>query len=318
MATTATPRRARQAKPSAATKLGSFPAPTDWSEQMAVDNRLLAMDCANRFASSCGIAVSELEMAAWVGLLKACRLYDPKRINPETGEPFALSTIAVPYIRGAMKQHVRDKTFQVKFPHKWRELGPKVRRLAHSGMASEAIAAEIVADGKSITAFEVDEILGCMKSAVELDIEPVRDYLHESVAIAEQDDAGWEYFDHCLALAAQAGGKLNAADLEQIGEWTGADGRRQSYPGGPLQQFMGRLRTELRDRKGSAALAEQLEGTEAEQLRLDMVIVAGTGVMRPARRQGRLSPSAGELMAGVEQLGLFGMQFEPDFEGGEG
>jgi DNA-directed RNA polymerase specialized sigma subunit len=306
MPAAATPRRTRQPKAKPKPNLGSFPPPTEISEQLAVENRMLAMDAANRFARACGMPVAELEMPAWVGLLKACRLFDPARGHK-------LSTIAVPYIKGAMKQFVRDKSFSIKFPHKWRELGPKVRRLSQSGLAADAIAAQIIAEGKSITAAEVDEILGCMRGTVEFDAEPLGDRLVDPASIAEQDDDAWACFDDCISLAMEAAKRLNKADREMIQIYI-ADPRRQSYPSGPMQQHDAKFRAILRDRKGPCGTVQPLGGVQTQPLGFD-VIVGGHAVPRAPRRKVRQSPSAAELTSGSEQLGLFAMEFGPDTSG---
>lgn len=250
MTTTAAPRRTRgTGKATARSGKGVFPPPTEWSEQLAVDNKALAMACANKFARTHDIPVKDLEGVAWMGLLKACRLYEPDKINPKTGTPYALSTIAVPFIRGAMKHHIRDTTYSVKFPNRWRELGPKVRRLDQEGRSRDDIAEQMTADGIDITPSEVAEIIRCMRPAGLLTDHHDSTFLHDS-ADEEQDETGWQYFDHCLELAQHACAGLSMADSEMISEWVAADARRALYPGGPLQQFNAHLRIQLRSRAG--------------------------------------------------------------------
>ena len=103
-----------------------FPPPTKCSEELAVANLQLARDMAQRMASATRMPWDDLFLVASMGLLKACRLYDPERICPSTGRPYAISTLAVPFIRGAMAQHLRDKghTSGVKFPDRWRDKAP--------------------------------------------------------------------------------------------------------------------------------------------------------------------------------------------------
>jgi len=289
-------------------KLGQFPPPTEHSEQLAVKNQLLAMDCANRFfARSIGMAVAELETPAWVGLLKACRLYDPERINPITGRPYALSSFAVPFIKGAMKQYVRDKTFAIKFPHCWRELGPAVRRLTQQGLKPQQVCDRMVADGKRITVAEVEEILGCHKGTVELEHkhEPASDRLDDQLVIAEEDEQATERERMAWAVLEQAYGAICKADRKAIEEFWG-NPRRIPIPHGPLQQF----RSKVRALVGNRATG----GMELMPLGFE---VLASNSSKPRRMNRATRRSASELMADAVQADLFTMMIEPDETNGE-
>lgn len=306
--------RQRRRKPAAAVavapSLGTFPPPTETSEQMAVDNRMLAMDIANRFARANGMQVADLETPAWVGLLKACRLFDPEKINPHTGKPYALSSFAVPYIRGAMKQHVRDRTYAIKFPHRWREIGPKVRRLHSSGMTPTQVH-EAIQPAPGVTVEEVTEIIESMRGTVELDLDHHGEAAVDELAIKEEDDRAAVLFQQAMTLGEAALGEVCRADRDTIRAYW-LNSRRFPYPAGPLQQF----RMKVRELVGASNAPG---GTERMLMPLGFDVVAVAGM--PPRLRRRANPhsrrSAAELTADAEQLGLFELVFEMDEGDGE-
>ena len=307
------PRRTRRPKPpqdERVAKLGAFPPPTAISEQLAVENRLLAMDFANRFARSTGMNVADLETPAWVGLLKACRLYDPEKVNPHTGEPYSLSSLAVPYIKGAMKQYVRDRSFAIKFPHRWREIGPKVRRLAQFGKKPEEIQAELQADGRRIDLSEVLEIIACQKGTVELDT--AADISHDDACLEEdeEDAKGWEKLAGAMEVMEQAFRELCEGDRDEIeAYWKNA--RLTQYPNRAMYQFRVRVREIV-------GVANAPGGMQLQPLGF---IAPEDGPKRPSRRTSRgnraTKRSPVELTTDAEQDGLFIMPIEPEEEDGE-
>jgi DNA-directed RNA polymerase specialized sigma subunit len=163
--------KARPDAPSSAqdqARLGSFPPPTEQSEQLAIDNQGLAQDMAVRMAKATRMDLESLKAVALFGLLKGCRLYDPTKINPANGRPYRLSTCVVPYIRGAMLHYLRDKghTSGVRFPDAWRDVAPRVRRLASEGASLDAISAQV-----GLPAQEVEEILQAQRTTALFDPE---------------------------------------------------------------------------------------------------------------------------------------------------
>ena len=100
-----------------------FIQPTKHSEQLAVDNIKLAQQRAHLMAIKTRMPFDDLYQVALIGLIKGCRRYDPTKINPKTNEPYKLSTIAVQFIDGAMRQYLRDRGHSsgVKFPDRWRD-----------------------------------------------------------------------------------------------------------------------------------------------------------------------------------------------------
>ena len=149
-------------------RLGSFPPPTEQSEQLAIDNQALAQRMAVRMARATRMDLESLRAVALLGLLKGCRLYDPSKINPASGRPYRLSTCVVPYIRGAMLHYLRDKghTSGVKFPDAWRDVAPRVRRLASEGASLDAISTQV-----DLPAHEVEEILQAQRTTAPFDPE---------------------------------------------------------------------------------------------------------------------------------------------------
>jgi len=275
---------------------------------MAVDNRMLAMDIANRFARSSGMPVADLETPAWVGLLKACRPYDPEKINPHTGKPYALSSFAVPYIRWAMKQHVRDRTFAVKFPHRWRELGPKVRRLHATGMTAAQVHAAIQ-PAPGVTVEEVEEILAAMRGTVELDFDHHGQPATERLEVEEEDERGALLFERAIALGISALAEVCRSDQETIRAYWG-DSRRNPYPSGPFQQFRMRVR-EL------VGAGNAPGGLELMPLGFEVLTVVGVPPRPRRRSNAHTRRTAAELTADAEQQDLFGMAFEPEESEGE-
>jgi len=95
-------------------------------QQMAIDNINLARREAWRVQRTTGIEYSVLEGAAFLGLCKACNRY-----NPESG--FKFSSLATPTIRGELLHWVRDKTYPVRFSHRFRETWVKGNKLLVKG-----------------------------------------------------------------------------------------------------------------------------------------------------------------------------------------
>lgn len=276
-----------------------FPPPTEHSEQLAVENLQLARDMAQRMASATRMGWDDLFMVASMGLLKACRLYDPERICPTTGRPYALSTLAVPFIRGAMAQHLRDRghTSGVKFPDRWRDKAPTVRRLAADGTAPAAIAQ---ATGLSLQ--DVDGIL--QGQATPLALDP------DSHGFASWDPDPWDEAETfgelqaVLAVADAAHEALGWADRAMLEAAWDLPGPRRQLARLPFQQFL--RRTDSIIRRGRFAAVEG-----QQDLAVEVPIVLGGGPTSPRRRISRPA----EILQVAEQLALFGPCL--DLEGGK-
>lgn len=255
----------------------TFPSPTAISEDLITKNLGLARQQAWKFHRRTGQPYDDLEAIAFVGLIRGCRRYDPARLNPGTGKPYALSTIVVPFIAGEILHWFRDRGFAMKFPSRWREQWGKVQRL----MADPDVSTQEVAERSGLTLEELAEMLGAMAGTSNLDdIHGADGYLAaelELPRVAPLQD-----------LVRQAWANLHKGDQGALATWW-ASPRRVAHPLGPLQQFHRRLQALLRGRRLS----------EVMQLAL-AVEVAVVPVEKPKRtRRTRKS-----LEAAAVQLGL--------------
>ena len=215
--------------------LGSFPPPTPWSEQLAVENYLLAMHRANLFAARTQMPLEDLEIVAWVGLLNACRRWDPTRLNA-SGKPNAISTLAVPYIDGAMRRWLRDKaqTAGVKFPSQWREKLPTATRMAGEGRPLAEIAAEI-----DMPLVDTQVMLYATGPAA-----PLPPDLASGASEAEGGEGQLE-LAALLDLTRRTVSAMHPSDQALLISWWDQP-RRRSIPSSQGQQFRGRLAGLLR------------------------------------------------------------------------
>lgn len=230
--------KARQVAHSAIAQsdMGSFPKPTELSEQLAADNIRLAQKYASLKARITKMPYEDLFQVALVGLLKACRKYNHNAINEKTGAPYKLSTIAVPFIEGALNQYLRDRGHSsgVKFPDRWRDKASQVRKLASLGKSADAIS-EIV----KLPAAEIEEILEAQKATAVLD--PEIKLYSNNVEDLEEDHYELQ---QALIIADQAYNAISAADQKMlIIAWEAQ--RRRMIPDGPFIQFMRRARQVL-------------------------------------------------------------------------
>jgi DNA-directed RNA polymerase specialized sigma subunit len=277
--------KARPEAPQGEAKLGSFPPPTEQSEQLAIDNQALAQDMAVRMAKLTRMDLESLRAVALLGLLKGCRLYDPSKVNPDNGRPYRLSTCVVPYIRGAMLHYLRDKghTSGVKFPDAWRDVAPRVRKLASEGASLDAISAQV-----DLPAHEVEEILQVQRTTALFD--PEIGDAHRQCAPDPLDEAEEHHeLAEALAIADEAFAAMSWADQQMlIKSWQMKRGPQlASLPHG---QFVRRVRRIL---MGLPVAAPQAQSA----LALDVP----TG---EASAQPRVTSSK-QILHAAEQLGLF-------------
>ena len=256
----------------------SFPPPTAVSEDLVTANLGLARQTAWRFHRRTGQPYDDLEAVAFVGLIRGCRRYDPERLNPGTGRPYALSTIVVPFITGEILHNFRDKGHAIKFPSKWREQWGKVQRL----LADPEVSAQEVAERSGFSTDEIAEMLNAMAGTSNLDD------LHGADA-CNAAELELPVVAPLQALVRQAWSNLHPGDQAMIIGWWSAL-RRVAYPVGPLQQFHRRLQALLKGRRLS----------EVMQLSLGVTVPTVTPEAKPPRR--RRSRKA--LHAAAVQLGL--------------
>lgn len=219
---------------------------------------------------------AELEAVAYVGLIKGCRRYDPS-----TG--FKLSTIAVPFINGAILHWFRDRGYAVKYPSKWRELMPKARRLLMAGEAPMAVAEEL---GLSLS--ELEEMLGSMCGTSELKDEIVGEH-DASVEL--------ELMPTLEALQTKAWEHLAWHDQALITHWWEANKRRAETPRLQLASFR-RIVRHLLENRPLPEVREQLKlqfGNLAQQ----------PAKPSTAKAKKPRSRTRAQLDQAVVQMGLF-------------
>jgi DNA-directed RNA polymerase specialized sigma subunit len=277
MTTTPTRRRKPPAPPAAAPDSRAFPPPTDASEQLVEDNLGLARQAAWKWSKRTGQAYDDLEAVAFVGLIRGCRRYDPTRLNPANGQPYALSTIVCPYVTGEILHWFRDRGHAVKFPAKWREVWGKVQRLLND----PAIPPDQVAALAGLSQAELNEMIGSMTGTVCLD---------ETFGVTGSPAPEIEEPDRLAplqALVQQAWENLHQADQSLLLSWWGRP-HKQALPQGPLQQFHARLKALLHGRTLREVM--QLELCQVERV--------------PVERKLRAPRKVRELATAAVQLGL--------------
>jgi RNA polymerase sigma-B factor len=113
-------------------------------EQLVISYRPLARSLARRYGtSSCGR--EDVEQAAFEGLIKAIRRFEPDR-----GAAFA--SFAVPTILGELRRYVRDTAWPAHVPRSLQERVREVRSAAEEFSAAQ---------GRNPTPGELAHILGC-------------------------------------------------------------------------------------------------------------------------------------------------------------
>jgi DNA-directed RNA polymerase specialized sigma subunit len=270
-------------------RLKGFPPPTAWSEQLAADNLQLARAMANRMARSTRMPFDDLFLVAARGLLNGCRRYNPERLNPATDRPYALSTCVVPYIRGAMTQWLRDKGHSsgVRFPDRWRDVAPTVRRLVADGATLSA-----VVEATGLAPEEVTAILEAQGATRLLDPEA----LHANREPDPWDEIeGYDELNEVLRIADEAHAALRWADRQMLEAAWDAQPRRQ-VARMPHGQF-------LRHAEG-IIWGERLKPAP-EQQALALVVPDGAAG-GPEGKAGRRVTDPVEILRVAEQLDLFG------------
>jgi len=255
-----------------------FPAPTAVSEELITNNLGLARQAAWRFHRKTGQPYDDLEAIAFVGLIRGCRRYDPDRLNPGSGQPYALSTIVVPFINGEILHWFRDKGHAIKFPNKWRECWGKVQRL----MSDPDLTAQDVAERSGLTIAEITEMLGAMTGTANLDdIHGADGYDVPELELPRIDPL------KALVLAAWEG--IHPADRALLAKWW-SNPRRLAYPSGPMEQFHRRVKARLQGRR----LSEML------QLGLQISVPLVTPEQKaPKRKRSRKALEAAALQLGL-------------------
>ena len=222
------------------TKPGSPPR-TELSERLIIENEGLAKKAAFKWSQRCSRPFEDFIGLALEGLINGCRRYDPERINPATGRPFAVSSYVCQFIEGAIKHHIRDHGYEVKLPSRWREHYPKVRRLLGEGQTL----AQIVAAIPAFTEGEIVEMMGAMQQgSVSLNGGDGHqlDLCGEHRPEATDDPVAPALY----ALVEAAFNNLRPADRGLLERWAENPFKKVAYPSGPMVQFHNRLKAQLR------------------------------------------------------------------------
>ena len=90
--------------------------------QLIKTNLPLVKQLARRESQRTAVPMEDLEQTGCIGLIKALESFDPSRST-------ALSSFAVPYIRGAIRQHLRDRCQPLRTSRGLRELHGQGQRL---------------------------------------------------------------------------------------------------------------------------------------------------------------------------------------------
>lgn len=268
-------RAAQQAEPDPSAR--PFPPPTEQSETLVEANLGLARQAAWRWSRKTGQPYDDLEAVAFVGLIRGCRRYDPERLNPGTGKPYALSTIVCPFVNGEILHWFRDRGHAVRYPSKWREAWGKVQRLLND----PSIPAEQVAALAGMTQGELDEMVSAMVGTVDLDATFGLDGA-PAPEIEEPDRLA-----PLQMLVGQAWENLHPGDAAALLAWWGRP-HRQAVPMQQLQAFHQRLKMLLSGR------------SLREVMQLELCQVERVDVERKPRAQRR----SRELSVAAVQLGL--------------
>jgi hypothetical protein len=246
---------------------------------LIVENRGLASAAASKWARRCSKPFEDFIGPALEGLISGCRRYDPERINPATGRPYAVSSCVCQFIEGAIKHHIRDHGYEAKLPSRWREYYPKVRRLLGEGQTL----AQIVAAIPAFTEGEIVEMLGAMQQgSVSLDG-------GDGHQLDLYDDHRPEATDEPLApalyaLVEAAFDSLRPADRGLLERWAMDPFRKVAYPSGPMAQFHNRLKAQLR--------GKTLKQFRQVTLGFDVATVAPTpGQRRPRQPRPASAPA---------------------------
>ena len=258
--------------------LKDFPEPTEHSERLIEENMGLAWEIAWRFARRSNKPYAELETEAYLGLIRGCRKYDPNRINPDSGRPYALSTCVVPFIQGAILHYFRDRGFLIQLPAKWRERWGKVQRL----LEDPDLTPEQVAEKAGLGTDELAEMTAAMTGVLELNEEVVG----SSAAEVELD-----LLEPLRGLRDRAWANLHPSDRELISGWFERHSRR-TLPQLSLKQFQVRAK-------------RLLAGTSLQEFR-QIPLLAVVNGQKGAKATTRKQRSKKELDASVAQLALFG------------
>ena len=105
-------------------------------DALVVEHLPFAAKVAANFARRTGHPKEDLEQLAAIGLIKASRRYDDKRINNSKSNFIAY---ARPFVNGEITHYLRDKGFLITVPGRWRELHVRGQKLIRAGTRAKKI-----------------------------------------------------------------------------------------------------------------------------------------------------------------------------------
>ena len=105
-------------------------------DALVVEHLPFAAKVAANYARRTGHPREDLEQLAAIGLIKASRRYDDKRINNSKSNFIAY---ARPFVNGEITHYLRDKGFLITVPGRWRELHVRGQKLIRAGTRAENI-----------------------------------------------------------------------------------------------------------------------------------------------------------------------------------
>ena len=105
-------------------------------DALVVEHLPFAAKVAANYARRTGHPKEDLEQLAAIGLIKASRRYDDKRINNSKSNFIAY---ARPFVNGEITHYLRDKGFLITVPGRWRELHVRGQKLIRAGTRAEKI-----------------------------------------------------------------------------------------------------------------------------------------------------------------------------------
>ena len=105
-------------------------------DALVVEHLPFAAKVAANFARRTGHPREDLEQLAAIGLIKASRRYDDKRINNSKSNFIAY---ARPFVNGEITHYLRDKGFLISVPGRWRELHARGQKLIREGTRKDLI-----------------------------------------------------------------------------------------------------------------------------------------------------------------------------------
>lgn len=91
-------------------------------------NLRLVVAIAKRYVGQ-GLELNDLIQHGNIGLIRAARKYDPRKINPQTQRPFRFSTYATWWIKQAISRAIAEETSAVRIPVHIKELIYKLKRI---------------------------------------------------------------------------------------------------------------------------------------------------------------------------------------------